>query len=56
MRVIKDKATGKYKLGPNSLDSFDTKEQAQRHGLDKLAESLAYVRKKYSEGVLGYGK
>ena len=55
MRIVKDKATGKYKIA-NTEDLFDTKEQAQRVGLDRLAERLAHVRKKYTESILGYGK
>ena len=55
MRAIKDRATGKYKIG-NGSELYDTKEQAQRAGLDKLTERLAYVRKKYTESILGYGK
>ena len=56
MRVYKDKETGLYKLSPNSTELFETKEQCQRDGLNKLADRLSQVRKKYEQGVLGYGK
>lgn len=56
MRVYKDKETGLYKLSPTSKEGFETKEQCQSHGINKLAESLAIIRKKREAAILGYGK
>lgn len=56
MKVYKDKATGKYKSGSNSTVLYDTKEQCQRAVLDKLADSLASIRRQIERGAIGYGR
>jgi hypothetical protein len=56
MRIYKDKTTGKYKYSTRSSELFDTKQACQWAYLDRLADSLANIRKKYNDGVLGYGK
>ena len=56
MKVYKDKATGNWKIGPNTPAIYETKEQAQRASLDLLTDRLAAVRKRIKEGILGYGK
>jgi hypothetical protein len=56
MRVYKDKETGLYKLSPTAKEGFETKEQCQSHGINKLAEALQTIRKKREAAILGYGK
>lgn len=56
MRVFKDKATGKWKTGPNTTAIYETKEAAQWAQIESITDKLRQVRKKLEEGYKDYGK
>ena len=54
--AYKDKSTGKWKTSPKGQPIYETKEQAQRAWMDEMAQKVTEVRRKYNEGVAGYGR
>lgn len=56
MKAFKDKETGMWKWGARGEAIYNTKEEAQRAGLDIMTERLRVIRNKLYDVLLNHGK
>lgn len=55
-RAFQDRATGKWKWGTRGEPIYDSKQQAERAGIDLLTDRLRQVRDRLNQAHLNYGK
>jgi hypothetical protein len=55
-KAYQDKATGKWKYGTRGQPIYDSKQQAERAGIDLLTERLRYIRDRLNTEMINYGR
>ena len=56
MKAYLDKPTGKWKWGTRGAAIYDTKEIAERAGLDILTNKLRDIRDRLNKSLINHGR
>ena len=56
LKAYQDKGTGLWKWGTRGRALYDSKQEAERAGLDLLVAGLVRARERYYRELVNYGK
>nr|WP_298660974.1 hypothetical protein [uncultured Flavobacterium sp.] len=56
MKAYQDKSTGKWKWGTRGAAIYDTKEIAERAGLDILTRKLREIKDRLNSTLINHGR